>query len=146
MGKNAIPELFGANVFNDRVMKERLPKDAYKAMRQTMDKGLPLKPETAAVVANAMKDWAIEKGATHFTHVFYPLTGLTAEKHDAFLNFDEGTSLMKSLEYNENNKQNPSAINARAAAMAAPRPARMSPFVSLGVPSGFPGGLVSLPR
>ena len=85
MGKNAIPELFGANVFNDRIMKERLPKDAYKAMKQTIDKGLPLKPETAAVVANAMKDWAIEKGATHYTHWFQPLTGTTAEKHDSFI-------------------------------------------------------------
>jgi len=85
MGKNAIPELFGANVFNDRIMKERLPKDAYKAMKQTIDKGLPLKPETAAVVANAMKDWALEKGASHYTHWFQPLTGTTAEKHDSFI-------------------------------------------------------------
>ena len=85
MGKNAIPDLFGANVFNDRIMKERLPKDAYKAMKQTIDKGLPLKPETAAVVANAMKDWALEKGATHYTHWFQPLTGTTAEKHDSFI-------------------------------------------------------------
>ena len=85
MGKNAIPDLFGANVFNDRIMKERLPKDAYKAMKQTIDRGLPLKPETAAVVANAMKDWALEKGASHYTHWFQPLTGTTAEKHDSFI-------------------------------------------------------------
>jgi glutamine synthetase len=96
MGKNAIPELFGANVFNDRVMKERLPKDAYKAMRQTIDKGLPLKPETAAVVANAMKDWAIERGATHYTHWFQPLTGATAEKHDSFITpTDDGGVIME---------------------------------------------------
>ncbi|HEY5998482.1 MAG TPA: glutamine synthetase III [bacterium] len=96
MGKNAIPELFGANVFNDRVMKERLPKDAYKAMRQTIDKGLPLKSETAAVVANAMKDWAIERGATHYTHWFQPLTGATAEKHDSFITpTDDGGVIME---------------------------------------------------
>jgi glutamine synthetase len=77
--------LFGVNVFNDRIMKERLPKDAYKAMRETIDNGLPLKPETAAVVANAMKDWALEKGASHYTHWFQPLTGSTAEKHDSFI-------------------------------------------------------------
>src|SRR5512137_58366 len=90
MGKNAIPELFGANVFNDRVMKERLPKDTYKALRQTIEKGTPLTLEVANVVANAMKDWAIEKGATHYTHWFQPLTGLTAEKHDSFLSPTEG--------------------------------------------------------
>jgi hypothetical protein len=64
MAETALPEIFGANVFSDRVMKERLPKDTYKALRQTIDRGAPLKPELAAVVANAMKDWAIEKGAS----------------------------------------------------------------------------------
>jgi glutamine synthetase len=72
-------------VFNDRVMRERLPKDTYKALRQTIDRGAALKPEVATVVANAMKDWALEHGATHFTHWFQPMTGLTAEKHDSFL-------------------------------------------------------------
>jgi glutamine synthetase len=78
-------EIFGSNVFNDKVMKERLPRDAYKSLKKTIEFGEKLDPTLADLVANSMKDWAIGKGATHFTHVFYPLTGLTAEKHDAFL-------------------------------------------------------------
>ena len=78
-------EVFGCNVFNDKVMRERLPKDVYKSLKKTMELGQKLDASIADTVANAMKDWAIERGATHFTHVFYPLTGLTAEKHDAFL-------------------------------------------------------------
>jgi glutamine synthetase len=78
-------EVFGCNVFSDKVMRERLPKDVYKSLKKTMELGQKLDPSIADAVANAMKDWAIERGATHFTHVFYPLTGLTAEKHDAFL-------------------------------------------------------------
>lgn len=76
---------FGENVFNDVVMRERLPKAVYKSLRKTIEGGLPLDPSVADVVANAMKDWAIEKGATHFTHWFQPLTGITAEKHDSFI-------------------------------------------------------------
>ena len=78
-------DVFGSNVFSDKVMRERLPKNVYKSLKKTIEMGEKLDPSIADVVANAMKDWAIEKGATHFTHVFYPLTGLTAEKHDAFL-------------------------------------------------------------
>src|SRR5262245_33712672 len=85
MADTALPDIFGANVFNDRVMRERLPRETYKALRQTIDRGAPLKPEVATVVANAMKDWALEKGATHYTHWFQPLTGSTAEKHDSFI-------------------------------------------------------------
>jgi len=70
-----VTEIFGSNVFNDRVMKERLPRDTYKALRKTIQEGLPLSLEVANVVASAMKDWAIEKGATHYTHWFQPLTG-----------------------------------------------------------------------
>jgi glutamine synthetase len=77
--------LFGINVFSDSVMKERLPKSVYKAMRRTIDNGDKLDISVADAVAIAMRDWAIEKGATHYAHVFYPLTGLTAEKHDSFL-------------------------------------------------------------
>ncbi len=80
-----LTEVFGSNVFNDKVMKERLPKEIYKALRQTIEKDLPLQPHVADIVANAMKDWAIEKGATHYTHWFHPLTGITAEKHDSFI-------------------------------------------------------------
>ena len=79
-------EIFGSNVFNDNVMKERLPKATYKALKKTIQEGTELKLEVADVVASAMKDWAIEKGATHYTHWFQPMTGITAEKHDAFIN------------------------------------------------------------
>ena len=80
-----VTKIFGSNVFNDEVMQNRLPKDTYKAFKKTLVGGLPLAPEVADVVANAMKDWAIEKGATHYTHWFQPLTGSTAEKHDSFI-------------------------------------------------------------
>lgn len=85
MMQNLPSEMFGSYVFNDSVMRERLPKATYKALKKTIDEGLPLDPQVAEVVANAMKDWAIEKGATHFTHWFQPLTGITAEKHDSFI-------------------------------------------------------------
>ena len=78
-------KIFGENVFNDAVMRERLPKQTYKSLRKTIEEGLTLDPSVAEIVANAMKDWAIEKGATHFTHWFQPLTGITAEKHDSFI-------------------------------------------------------------
>ncbi len=78
-------EIFASNVFNDRTMKQTLPKDTYKALRETIERGAPLSLEVANTVASAMKDWAIEKGATHYTHWFQPLTGRTAEKHDAFI-------------------------------------------------------------
>ncbi len=78
-------EIFGANVFGDAQMRARLPKSTYKALQATIKQGKPLDPSIADAVALAMKDWAIEKGATHYAHVFYPLTGLTAEKHDSFL-------------------------------------------------------------
>ncbi|MHC1790272.1 glutamine synthetase III family protein [Solidesulfovibrio sp.] len=78
-------EVFGCNVFNDKVMRERLPKHVYKSLKKTIELGEKLDATIADTVANTMKDWAIERGATHFTHVFYPLTGMTAEKHDAFL-------------------------------------------------------------
>ena len=81
-------ELFGVNVFSDTVMRARLPRHVYKQLRKTIDKGETLDNTIADAVALAMKDWASEKGATHYTHVFYPLTGLTAEKHDSFLEPD----------------------------------------------------------
>ena len=82
---STVTEIFGSMVFNDRVMKERLPKETYKAMQKTIRDGRRLDINVATVVANAMKDWAIEKGATHFTHWFQPMTGVTAEKHDSFI-------------------------------------------------------------
>ena len=80
-----VPEMFGSLVFNDALMRERLPKETYKALRKTMQDGKSLDPTVANVVANAMKEWAIEKGATHYTHWFQPMTGITAEKHDSFI-------------------------------------------------------------
>ena len=68
-------EIYGSNVFSDKVMKERLPRIVYKSLRKTIEQGVQLDPSLADIVASTMKDWAIEKGATHFTHVFYPLTG-----------------------------------------------------------------------
>ena len=75
-----VTEIFASNVFDDKSMRERLPKDTYKLVRQAIDNGKRLDKSAADIVANAMKDWAIEKGATHFTHWFQPMTGYTAEK------------------------------------------------------------------
>ena len=80
-----VSEIFGKNVFNDAVMKDRLPKNVYKKLKKTVEDGAELDPSIADVVAHAMKDWAIERGATHYTHWFQPLTGVTAEKHDSFI-------------------------------------------------------------
>ena len=80
-----VPELFGSMVFNDQTMQERLPKATYKALKKTIQDGAPLDISVANVVASAMKDWAIEKGCTHYTHWFQPMTGVTAEKHDSFI-------------------------------------------------------------
>ena len=90
-----VPELFGSNVFNQHVMKERLPKETFKALKRTLDNGEALNLDVANQVAHAMKEWAIEKGATHFAHWFQPLTGITAEKHDSFINpTDDGSVIM----------------------------------------------------
>ncbi|MBO6302954.1 MAG: glutamine synthetase III [Ruminiclostridium sp.] len=89
-----IAEYFGENVFNENVMKARLPKETFKAVKNTMDNGKRLDPSAAAVVANAMKEWAIEKGATHYTHWFQPMTGITAEKHDSFISPSAGGSVI----------------------------------------------------
>lgn len=78
-------EIFGSMVFNEAVMRERLPKETFKALKKTMDEGIPLDMSVANTIANAMKDWAVEKGATHYTHWFQPMTGITAEKHDSFI-------------------------------------------------------------
>jgi glutamine synthetase len=80
--------LYGKNVFNDKVMQARLPKAVYKSLKKTIETGAPLDASTADIVATAIKDWALERGATHYSHVFQPLTGLTAEKHDSFLEPD----------------------------------------------------------
>jgi len=91
-----VPDIFGSMVFNDAVMKERLPKDTYKALKKAIAEGTPLELDVANVVASVMKEWAIEKGATHFTHWFQPMTGITAEKHDSFIVPDgEGRVIME---------------------------------------------------
>ena len=92
-----ITGIFGENVFNEHVLRERLPKKVYKELHKTIDEGKELDPMTAEVVASAMKDWAMEKGATHYTHWFQPLTGFTAEKHDSFITApdEDGNVLME---------------------------------------------------
>ena len=91
-----IPEIFGSMVFDDVVMQQRLPKETYRAIKRTAKDGRSLDPAVASVVANAMKDWAIEKGATHYTHWFQPMTGITAEKHDSFISpTEDGRVIME---------------------------------------------------
>ena len=92
----SIPEFYGCLVFNDRVMKERLPKDVYKAVQSTAKQGVHLQLEVANTVATVMKNWALENGATHYTHWFQPMTGLTAEKHDSFITpLEDGSVIME---------------------------------------------------
>src|SRR5688572_5193376 len=92
--KTHVKDLFGVNVFNEEVQKQRLPKPVFKALQKTVRLGVPLDPMAADAIASAMKDWAIEKGATHFTHQFQPMTGITAEKHDSFLSPNgDGTAI-----------------------------------------------------
>ena len=85
MEKENIPEIFGSMIFNDKVMKSRLSKGVYNSLKKTIDENVKLEPNMAEAVATQMKDWAIEKGATHFTHWFQPLTGITVGKHDSFM-------------------------------------------------------------
>ena len=95
MGKDRVSQEYGSLLFTDAVMQERLPKPTYKELRQVIDDGKPLDLDIANEVAHAMKEWALEKGATHFAHWFQPLTGITSEKHDSFLTpINDGTILM----------------------------------------------------
>ena len=91
---NSIPEMFGSMVFNTKVMRERLPEETYAELQKTIKDGEPLSSDVANVVANAMKEWAVEKGATHYTHWFQPMTGVTAEKHDSFIEPAEDDSVI----------------------------------------------------
>jgi glutamine synthetase len=95
LDQTRISQYFGCNTFSERTMRERLQKDAYKAYRQALKRGEPLSPEVARSVALAMKEWALEQGCTHFTHWFLPMTGATAEKHDAFITWDEGGTVIE---------------------------------------------------
>ena len=93
---STVTEIFGTMVFNDSVMRARLPKEVFRQVQRSMKDGKRLDSSAATVVANAMKDWAIEKGATHFTHWFQPMTGITAEKHDSFLSpVEDGRVIME---------------------------------------------------
>ena len=80
-----LPELFGSDVFNEYTMKQRLPEDVYSAWKRCIAEGTHLPLDVANAIAEAMKQWALEKGATHYTHWFQPMTGITAEKHDSFI-------------------------------------------------------------
>ena len=104
-----IPEIFGCKVFNERAMKERLPKDTYRALKNTIKKGQPLQLDIANQVAQAMKDWAIENDATHYTHWFQPMTGVTAEKHDSFISPDGSGNVLMSFSGKELVKGEPDA-------------------------------------
>ena len=104
-----VTEIFGSKVFNDETMKERLPKDAYKALKKTVEEGRPLDRDLANVIAHAMKEWAIELGATHFTHWFQPMTGVTAEKHDSFIQPEEGGRVIMTFSGKELIKGEPDA-------------------------------------
>ena len=84
-----IPEIFAENVFNEEVMKKTLPPEIFNSLRKTVEQGESLDITVAQAVADAMKSWAIEKGATHFTHWFQPMTGITAEKHDSFISMNK---------------------------------------------------------
>ena len=107
--EKAIPEIYGSLVFNDKVMKDRLPKDIYRAVRKTIQNGTHLELDVANAVAAAMKEWAVENGATHFTHWFQPMTGLTAEKHDSFISPEENGGLLMEFSGKELVKGEPDA-------------------------------------
>ncbi len=104
-----VPEIFGSLVFNDAAMRERLPKGTYKALKKTIEEGKPLDLNIANIVAHAMKEWALEHGATHYTHWFQPMTGITAEKHDSFISPTEGGGVIMEFSGKELIKGEPDA-------------------------------------
>ena len=109
MSTTSVPELYGSLVFNDKVMRERLPKDIYKAVHKTIQNGSHLELDVANTVAATMKEWALEHGATHFTHWFQPMTGLTAEKHDSFISPTENGGVLMEFSGKELIKGEPDA-------------------------------------
>ena len=109
MNKDYVPNLFGSMVFNEKIMKERLPKQTYNELKSCIDKGKALNINVANIVACAMKDWALEKGATHFTHWFQPMTGITAEKHDSFISPTEDGQIIMEFSGKELIKGEPDA-------------------------------------
>ena len=119
-----ITEIFGQNVFNDDVMRERLPSEVYDALQDVKQNGAEMDPQVANVVANAMKDWAIERGATHFTHWFQPMTGITAEKHDSFITPVPGGKVMLEFSGKELIKGEPDASSFPSGGLRATNEAR----------------------
>ncbi len=109
MNAKNIPELFGSMVFNDKAMKQYLPEDAYLALKKTIENGKSLDKTIASTVASAMRDWALERGATHFTHWFQPMTGITAEKHDSFITPDNADGILMEFSGKELIKGEPDA-------------------------------------
>jgi len=107
--KEFVPNMFGSKVFNDSIMKTKLPKETYKSLKRSIAKGKHLEPDVANVVASAMKDWAIEQGATHYTHWFQPMTGITAEKHDSFISPTEDGNIIMEFSGKELVKGEPDA-------------------------------------
>ena len=105
----SVPEMYGKLVFNDTVMKDKLPKDIYKALKKTIDNNTHLELDVANAVAKAMKEWAVDLGATHFTHWFQPMTGFTAEKHDSFISPIEGGKVIMEFSGKELVKGEPDA-------------------------------------
>ncbi|MBQ3573410.1 MAG: glutamine synthetase III, partial [Clostridia bacterium] len=105
----SVTEIFGSMVFNDATMKERLPEDTYNQVKKTKEEGVPLTKEVADIVANAMMEWAIEKGVTHYTHWFQPMTGVTAEKHDSFISPTDAENIIMEFSGKELIKGEPDA-------------------------------------
>ena len=104
-----VPEMFGSMVFNDFIMRKMLPKSVYQSLKNTINEGKALDEDVADIVASAMKEWAVSKGATHFTHWFQPMTGITAEKHDSFLSVDKNGSVIMDFSGKELTKGEPDA-------------------------------------
>ena len=129
-----VPEYFGSDVFNESVMKERLTKATYKALKKTIDNGDPLDIEVANIVANAMKDWAVEKGCTHYTHRFQPMTGLTAEKLDSFISPTEDGHVIMEFSGKELVKGEPDASSFPSGGLIASIERRSGVFLSSASP------------
>ena len=145
MSTTSVPELYGSLVFNDKVMRERLPKDIYKAVHKTIQNGSHLELDVANTVAATMKEWALELGATHFTHWFQPMTGLTAEKHDSFISPTENGGVIMEFSGKENSmitppfsESSPARSSSRESRM--PPPSRAAASVPPSRPAAIPHG------
>ena len=142
----SVAEIFGENVFNDAVMQERLPKKTYKELKKTIEEGKELQAATADVIAHEMKEWAIEKGATHYSHWFQPLTGATAEKHDSFISApkSDGKILME-FSGKELIKGEPDASSFPSGGLRATCAARGYTAWDVGSPAYVKDGILCIP-